>query len=219
MVAGVVALSLEANPNLGWRDVQGVLISSATHNNIADSDWTVNGAGYPINHKYGFGRVNATAAVLAALEWENYPEEQILESGIIVVDTAIPDRGLGEVTLEWECTEDVIVEHVEIFFDAQHGKRGQLRVVLLSPMGTESILADVHGDRNSDYELWKFMTVRNWGESSYGTWTLIVTDGTSGVVGHMDFWDIKVFGHHEPQVPESSSDDMLPSVNHSFFSY
>ena len=195
MVAGVVALILDANYNLGWRDVQGVLIESACMTDSTDSDWTSNGAGFKVNHKYGFGRVNATAAVARALNWDNFPIEQTIDSGVLNVDTPIPDRGLGNVVLTWDCTEDLVVEHVDIFFDAQHSKRGQLSIKLTSPMGTESILAETHGDNNANYELWRFMTIRNWGESSLGTWTLTITDGTSGSIGIVNFWDIKIYAH------------------------
>ena len=43
---------LEANPNLTWRDVQHILATTAVKNGAQDSDWTLNGAGYHVNHKY-----------------------------------------------------------------------------------------------------------------------------------------------------------------------
>jgi subtilisin family serine protease len=81
-VAGVVALMLEANPNLTWRDVKLILASTAdrvdpytgylthplgTGNDLTGHEyqklWIKNGANYWFNNKYGFGRVNADAAV------------------------------------------------------------------------------------------------------------------------------------------------------------
>jgi subtilisin family serine protease len=59
LVAGVVALVLGANRNLGWKDVQLILLSTASKVDPLDSDWTQNGAGRWVNHKYGFGLVNA----------------------------------------------------------------------------------------------------------------------------------------------------------------
>lgn len=56
LTAGVIALILEVNPTLGWRDVQGILISSAFKNSPTDDGWKSNGAGYHINHKFGFGK-------------------------------------------------------------------------------------------------------------------------------------------------------------------
>ena len=62
-IAGVVALVLEARPQLTWRDVQGVLINSCEVVDPEDEDWERNGAGRFVNHKYGYGKINAGSAV------------------------------------------------------------------------------------------------------------------------------------------------------------
>merc|ERR1719316_1903936 len=67
LVSGVVAMVLEANPNLTWRDVQGVLASTATRpHEDAEDQWTTNQAGVKHSYKYGFGLVDALAATTAA---------------------------------------------------------------------------------------------------------------------------------------------------------
>src|SRR5690606_22059843 len=58
LVAGVVALMLEANPSLTWRDVQHILVQTAEKNAPGDSGWFNNGAGLHFNHAFGFGRVD-----------------------------------------------------------------------------------------------------------------------------------------------------------------
>ena len=78
VVSGVVALVLEANPDLTWRDVQGVLAISASPTDTLSSTWSTNAAGYAHSDLYGFGIVNASAAVLAAQSWENYSPERML---------------------------------------------------------------------------------------------------------------------------------------------
>src|SRR4029450_14107251 len=55
LVAGSVALMLQANPNLGWRDVQEILLRSARMVQPLDSDWATNSAGFHFNHKFGAG--------------------------------------------------------------------------------------------------------------------------------------------------------------------
>ncbi len=59
LAAGVVALMLGVNPSLGWKDVQYILISSASKVDPTDADWVQNGAGRFVNHKYGYGLLNA----------------------------------------------------------------------------------------------------------------------------------------------------------------
>ena len=78
VVTGVIALMLEANPALTWRDVQGILATTASQTNPTDASWVTNGAGLTHSGKYGFGLVDAHAAVRAAVAWQNYPSEQLL---------------------------------------------------------------------------------------------------------------------------------------------
>jgi kexin len=78
VVSGVVALVLEVNPELTWRDVQGVLASSASLTDPDDTSWVTNAAGFHHSDLYGFGLVNASAAVAAAEEWELYSPERMI---------------------------------------------------------------------------------------------------------------------------------------------
>ncbi len=69
MVSGVVALMLEANPALTWRDVRLILAETARRNDPGDGDWLPAGSPRPFNHKYGFGVVDAAAAVARSRTW------------------------------------------------------------------------------------------------------------------------------------------------------
>lgn len=73
VVSGVIALMLQAKPELTWRDVQYILIETAHKN--PGWDGTPNTAGYEHSNRYGFGRVDATAAVKKALDWIPLPEK------------------------------------------------------------------------------------------------------------------------------------------------
>ena len=52
LVSGVIALMLEANPKLNWREVQDILARTAHMVNPGDEEWVVNGAG--LHHSYKF---------------------------------------------------------------------------------------------------------------------------------------------------------------------
>lgn len=64
VVSGIAALMLEANANLGYRDVQKILAYSAHLVADAATDWRYNGAtdwnggGLHVSHDYGFGGVD-----------------------------------------------------------------------------------------------------------------------------------------------------------------
>jgi subtilisin family serine protease len=193
VVAGVVALMLEANPNLGWRDVQEILMKSATKNSPLDPEWIRNGAGQQFNHNFGAGLVNAGAAVNCARTWRNLGPQKSVTVGKTQLNLAIPDNNATGVTPLFPVSTPLRVEHVTVTVDISHTKRGQLEILLTSPSGTVSRLAEKHGDKNNDYK-WTFMTVRNWGENAQGTWRLSVRDRESGDVGVIKSVHLTVFG-------------------------
>jgi len=93
------------------------------------------------------------------------------------------------------------MESVEVVFSATHASRGHLQVMLTAPSGTKSVLAEKHADTGDNYSGWVFSTVRDWGESSKGTWTLTVSDLTSGTTGTFGSWAINVYGTALPAPP------------------
>ncbi len=196
MVSGVIALMLHANPNLGWRDVQHILIRSAVQNDPTDSDWKLNGAGFHVNHKYGFGRVNAAKAVELSQFWQNVPKEAATILGVgNVREKSIPDNNSAGISSTITIPQSFRLEHVEVIFQASHPYRGDLKIVLTSPSGIQSVLAETHSDSNADYD-WKFMSARHWGESSAGNWTLTVSDLRSGNTGTFDAWGLILYGNY-----------------------
>ena len=152
-VAGAIALILEVNPDLTWRDVQGILASTSQQVYPDDPSWVINGGGYAHSYKFGFGVVDAAKAAASASAWPTFgPEKQIMiRSGQI--DIPIPDQNdSGEAdnfTLTVEVADvinatgadTVIIESVVVYLSVNHSSRGDLKVVLVSPAGTESILS------------------------------------------------------------------------------
>ncbi len=193
LAAGVVALMLDANPDLTWRDVQHILVDTASQNDSSDADWVTNGAGHLINHKYGFGAIDADAAVSTALSWTNVDSEDTT-SGDATVGQTIPNNNATGISETISITDDLTIEWVEVVFDADHTSRGDLEITLTSPDGTESILAEAHSDPGNNYNNWVFSSARHWDESSLGDWTLTVADGFSSDVGTWNNWQLNVYG-------------------------
>lgn len=214
VVSGVVALMLQANPNLGWRDVRKILADTARVNNPSDPDWTLNGAGYPVNHRYGFGVVDAAAAVAAARTWTNLGPELSYTSAVMATTTpnnAIPDNDTTGISSRINVAGSGInkIETVEVTFSANHPRSGDLEITLTSPMGGKSILAERHdcvgGNTGcSAYSGWVFSSVRHLNESADGNWILTIKDlapppppasiFTGSYTGTFQSWRLKIYG-------------------------
>jgi subtilisin-like proprotein convertase family protein/subtilisin family serine protease len=197
LVAGVTALMLQRNPNLGWRDVQEILMKSATKNDAADSDWitNANGTGFHFNHKYGAGRVDAAAAVNLATTWINLGENIKTEVVLEGLATPIPDNKASGVEFVLHVEADHFrVEHALLTTSIKHPKRGQLEITLTSPDGTESRMATLRKrDRGANYE-WTFSSVRHWGEMAKGDWTVHIADRVKGKAGTVDSLKLTLWG-------------------------
>jgi Proprotein convertase P-domain/Subtilase family len=198
LVSGVVAMMLEVNPNLGWRDVQGILAKSArpVTEDPSDDSATVNGAGMWVSNYYGFGILDAAAAVELSRTWAIYAEERLIAKDSGILDLAVYDDASAETVSSIIITETIetpinqrqayaefVVEAVEVLLDISHFSRGDLRIRLVSPSGTESILHPGYLPENSQPgsdQPWKLMTIRNWGESPYGEWKLAIVDEKAG---------------------------------------
>jgi hypothetical protein len=188
VVSGVVALMLEINPLLGWRDVQGILaLTSQVVLDDNDSSLTTNAAGYRHSNLYGFGIIDASAAVDAALSWENFgPEEMIMVESRLVNIPIIDDQSTSAVsslTLSSNSAAGFVAESVVIYLDIKHASRGDLSITLISPQGTLSQLHSSGRPENTQLaegDRFKLMTVRAWGESADGEWTLSIIDESIG---------------------------------------
>jgi subtilisin-like proprotein convertase family protein len=208
MVSGVVALMLSANPNLSWRDVRLILAQTARRNDAADAGWAVAADGRAYHPKYGFGVVDAQAAVTAARTWTSVGGSGTLRScgpyarfpNQVLPDAAgsllAPREDTAIVDAECNITR---IEYVEVSFTATHSYSGDLRVRLISPRGYVSELAagricDGVGDACGRYDGWTFGSVRHLGEPAAGGWRLEVADTQADDIGTWNAWSIRFWG-------------------------
>ena len=223
IVSGVVALMLQANPNLGYRDVQEILTLSARSVRDDSTQWRANGATHwnggamHTSHDYGFGAVDARAAVRLAESWgkqSTAANERVVEAKSVVLNQVITaNTGFRSMLA---MPDGVSVQHAEIDFDAEVGRLGDVTVKLVSPNGTESILLDRAGKAPvgapgaSDADVgnphagafkYTFMSTHDWGERSGGDWTLEVTDAANGLPIQLNQWSLRLYGN------EATADD------------
>jgi len=216
MVTGVVALMLQANPGLGYRDVMNILAmtSGKAGDCVSDPDkpwdWQINGAenwnggGMHVSHDYGFGLVNSYAAVRLAESWDQGVHTAANEATVsqsVTPSTVVPDGGFfsSDITIG----SGFEVEYAQVEVTIFGGKAADLTLLLVSPDGTQSWLMDscpdgwmeegwTHTFNTSDS--FSFGTNQCRGEDGQGTWTLSVQDAAGGASHTLDSWTLTLFG-------------------------
>lgn len=211
-VSGVAALMLGVNPSLSARDVKYILATTArqidpwqpkaTYNGaVQDPGWIINAAGHPFSNWYGFGLVDAAAAVAAARDFRPLPPMQ--DSGWQssksrpVAIGGIYDTDEGKLTVRID--QRMRVEAVQLAFKTDHKKPRQLRAVLTSPSGTQSYalpafttLSDTDGGFAVD------LTSSNafLDEQAAGEWSLQVLDMVDdSQASQLQSFNLRVVGH------------------------
>jgi len=207
MVSGVVALMLEANPNLGYRDVQEILAYSARQTDASNRNWQFNGArnwnggGLHTSTDYGFGLVDAQAAVRLAETWttQHTATNEAVVQGTLAPNLAIRDN--AEATSQLTLTQELNINRVEVSVNLAHTWLGDLELLLVSPSGTESVLMSRPGQSagnphgiSDDNLRFTFSSTQFWGEDAAGTWTLRVRDRATFDQGVLNNWTLRVYG-------------------------
>ncbi len=222
-VSGVVALLRGAYPNLTWRDVKLILAASASENDPGNSGWSsgalkygADSDRYRFNHEYGFGLVNAGAALDLAAAWTLLPafvEADAVEQASAVT---VADGGAASSTLEVHAGGPIeFVEYVEVNTDFTADAFLDLKLELESPAGAVSVLSlpydDPCGDRYGLHEPFRFGSSRHLGEDPAGTWKLRIADEvTGGAAATLNSWNLVLYGHRSrPAAPAVSSVDPL----------
>lgn len=215
MAAGVLALVLEANPNLNWRDVQHITVRNCHVANLRATDWRVNSVGRNYSHSFGYGVMDASGMVKMAQKWQNVGTQVTSAVKAAIGPVKIP--AMSSRTAKMEVTDhgDVnFLEHVQAHVTIDSSRRGDLAIYLTSPHGTKSQLLArrPHDSSRAGFHDWPFLTVFCWGENPAGTWELEVqNDGRYEVT--LRAWSMTFHGTAESpnQAPPSSAAVPSPS--------
>ncbi|KAM3611892.1 uncharacterized protein V6R79_025475 [Siganus canaliculatus] len=207
MAAAIIALALEANPLLTWRDVQHIIVKTSRAGHLSAPDWKTNAAGYNVSHLYGFGLMDAEAMVKEAERWKQVPAQHVcVESADRQIRTIRPEHVVRSVYKATGCTDNpnhrvIYLEHVVVRITITHPRRGDLSINLTSPSGTKSqLLANRLFDHSMEgFKNWEFMTTHCWGEKATGDWVLEIYDSPSQlrsqkVPGKLKEWSLVLYG-------------------------
>ncbi|KAG1696481.1 Proprotein convertase subtilisin/kexin type 7 [Nymphon striatum] len=225
LASAMIALMLEANPCLSWRDVQYIIMLTATKLEFNSTKWLTNAAGISHSLLYGFGKLNAWHLSNIAKVWKSVPWSTVFISEVIDVQKPIPSKFQPLQSVVYVNRTIVsyyglsIVENVQVSIILSYPIRGYLQIRLMSPSKTVSVIAEPRfNDKSANgYSGWKFSSLQFWGENPIGNWTLLVTSLGKIESGLLKSWFLIIHG-----TPMSSKEFLERksfvenSMNHNF---
>ncbi|KAJ2906436.1 hypothetical protein MKZ38_001796 [Zalerion maritima] len=221
--AGIIALALEVRPDLTWRDMQYIVLEAAVPVDLDNPDlaWQTTAIGKKFSHSFGYGKLDAWRLVDIARTWEKVKPQSWLWSPWIHVNQDIPQGQTG-LQVDYEVTEQMMkdanlarLEHITITMNAEHTRRGDMSVDLISPSGVVSHIATNRklDSSKEGYADWTFMTVAHWGEDGIGTWSIVIKDIKENknkgklVDFHLKFWGEAIDADKTTLLPMPTEDE------------
>ena len=185
--------------------MQHILVRTADITSPDDSDWITNGAGFRVNHKFGFGIINALKAVGLARTWWPSSRQAIcivqphdIHNVVIPVRTRRDIQPISVYTDACKDTDQAIgaLEHVVLVVTITTSVRGSVAVTLTSPQGTTSTMLPRRRRDRSTYGFrhWQLMTTHLWGENPVGEWKVKVTKLNESVQARLVGFELHLYG-------------------------
>jgi subtilisin family serine protease len=222
--AGTIALMLEANPRLSTRDIKYILAKTAKRVDpnfpgisssaiisgstiVLEQGWTTNAAGFAFSNRYGFGGVDASAAVAMAKTYNTYLPVLQNSTGnysfLVAAPGTIPPASTTGGSISFAVSESFATTEFVVVFVSLSSTPGMLcnQIELTSPSGTKSILLHAgNGFQNASVPLSRFESNAFYGEPVNGTWRLTYFDfcqasGTSTTLSTTQAQVISIAGH------------------------
>ncbi|XP_074174248.1 furin isoform X3 [Rhinolophus sinicus] len=220
LAAGIIALTLEANRNLTWRDMQHLVVQTSKPAHLNANDWATNGVGRKVSHSYGYGLLDAGAMVALAQNWTTVAPQRKCVIDILTEPKDIGKRLEVRKTVSaclGEPSHIMRLEHAQARLTLSYNRRGDLAIHLVSPMGTRSTLlaARPHDYSADGFNDWAFMTTHSWDEDPSGEWVLeIENTSEANNYGTLTKFTLVLYGTAPeglPTPPESSGCKTLTS--------
>lgn len=220
VVTGVISLMYDAAPGLGWRDVKSILATSASitgstpgsaAQGTEDGAWLTNGAddwnggGRVFHVNYGYGQVDAHAAVRMAEVWSEFSPSaatSATESSINAsytgspVATADASGSAGITDVPVTVAQSLTVETIQVTVSMTHSWATDVELQLIAPDGTAFQIMDRPSNNNlmrTGFD-WTFSVEAARGMDSAGTWNLRVIDHLAGDSGQISAVSLSMNG-------------------------
>lgn len=114
---------------------------------------------------------------------------------------------LDKVEYALPINDPLICEHVRLRVRTSHARRADVRITLVSPSGTRSVLQRKNRDTLSPLSEWDYYSAAHFFEPSRGEWRAEFSDEAPGVNGRVLLVELTVFGVPIADVDADGLDD------------
>ncbi|GIY26402.1 hypothetical protein CEXT_135811 [Caerostris extrusa] len=174
MAAGVIALLLQANPNLSWRDVQHIIVRNSR---LLSKDGWRSLTWQPVKplHVWSSPAITRKRFILP---------DQVTTIPLFVDKSYMFHQRVDRL--------ESVTAAINIF----HPQCGNLELFLESPSGTISqiLTKRLQDDQNRKIPHWEFVSLHFWGETPEGWWILRILNSEGHHKGYVDYFSLKLFG-------------------------
>ena len=203
VVSGVLALVLEACPNLTYRDVIYLAATTAFNDDSGidptNTSWVENEAGWKHSNDYGFGLINGAGMIATCTSpfYSQLPTKQTINASD---SGTFPTAITGTITRTINIPTDVNVEWVGLTLATNYDLPNQLEIKLRSPKGTYSELLQSEngfppGQSSELVAGFRLSSVAFLDEKSIGDWQVEITTSNPLGVGNLTALSLEVVGY------------------------
>ena len=215
MVGGAAALMLQANSNLGFRDVSTILALTARKVDPTNQSWVQNSTtdwnlgGMHFSRDFGYGLLDVSAAVRLAESWAlpsgTVANWQTATGTSSTASSVIPDASPTGFTAVVNLADNLRIERMEFDLELTAASPSQLSAVITSPGGTRVTLFDQPLTRSLVDEkpagpetawpaTFTIGSTAFLGENSAGNWSLQLVDKVNGETATYNGLTVRAWG-------------------------
>lgn len=114
---------------------------------------------------------------------------------------------LNAAVYSWEVADRMVCGHVGVRIKTDHRRRGDLRVTLLSPHGTRSVLQQLNSDTYPGPGDWTYWSVHHFFEGSSGFWAVAISDESPAYTGSVSLAELILEGRTVTDADGDGLDD------------
>ena len=211
----LVDIGLATNvPAINLTNKGALILRGATDLNTKIANAAHAGAAFAVIYNYDSTNNSITFDLVEGTRFSTIPAVIISNSKGVALQALFPTNTsararihLMSVDRVFHVDSSLLCERVGVRVQSAYPVRGDLRITLLSPQGTRSVLQRLNNDTNPGPTDWTYWSTHHLLEGSVGDWTVSVSDESSGASGTIQSVSLIIRGTQITDTDHDGLDD------------